>query len=349
MPSIVDVAKLAGVSVTTVSRVINNSAHPVNAKTRALVLQAAEALHYVPSALARALVSDETHIIGVIVGDAADPYFATIIRGISDVAREQGYLIITCNSDRVPEIELHYVRLLRDYHADGIIFAGGGLVDPVYLEQMKAMVEMLQESKIPILALGHHLFESPQVNIDNALATQEMTEYLIQIGHRSIALVAGPSVLITSEMRMEGYRRALKRYGLPFIQQLVIESDFTYESGQRAADELLTRQPLPTAIFCSNDIVAIGCITQLKVRGVQVPGQISVVGIDDIDAAQYIDPPLTTIRVPMREMGEVGMSQLLRLIVSKEPIDQLYLLPHRLVIRASSAPLASDIPTNKED
>ena len=338
MPSIVDVARRAGVSVTTASRVLSNSSHPVSQETRQRVLEAAAALNYVPSALARALVTQETRIIGVIVGDAADPYFATIVRGISDVAREQGYLTVICNSDRVPDVEINFVRLLRDYRADGIIFAGGGLTDPSYLSQLKEILDWLREYHVPVVALGHHLFEAPQVNIDNTRATKDMTEYLINLGHRRIAYITGPAGLTTSTLRFEGYKQALAEHDIPFDPSLVVESDFTYEGGQQATRQLLAQTSLPTAIFGSNDMVAIGCLTILKQQGITVPDQITVVGFDNITATQYVDPALTTIHVPMHDMGAIGMKQLLRAMDPEATVEPLYLLSHDLVIRASSAP-----------
>ena len=338
MPSIVDVARHAGVSVATVSRVLSNSSHPVSSEAREQVLQAARELNYVPSALARALVTRETRIIGVIVGDAADPYFATIIGGVSDVAREQGYLTFICSSDRVPAVELNYVRLLRDYRADGVIFAGGGLTDPAYLEQMQEIVRWFRSHHVPVVALGHHLFDTPQVNIDNVAATRAMVEYLIQLGHRRIGYIAGPAGLTTTALRLKGYQQALAERGLPFDPALVVESDFTYEGGQRATQALLQVDPWPTAIFGSNDMVAIGALVALKERGIAVPQQISVVGFDNITATRYVDPPLTTVDVPMRELGATGMRQLLRAMDSDATVEPLHLLPHTLVIRDSATP-----------
>jgi len=337
MPSINDVAKNAGVSPTTVSRVLNNNSHPVNAKTRERVLAAAQELGFTRSALARALANDKTNIIGIIVGDASDPYFATIVRGISEVANENGYLTFVCNSDRIVDNELNFVRLLRDYRADGIIFAGGGLTDPAYLSQIADLLVQFTERHVPVVVLGHHGFTAPAVSIDNHQAAQEMTEYLIELGHQHIGFIAGPPSLTTSAIRTDGYLQALANHNITYDPALVMESDFTYENGLQLADHLLTLNPRPTAIFGSNDIIAIGCLVGLKQRGVAVPQEMSVVGFDDIAAAQYVDPPLTTIRVPMREMGMLGMKQLLR-AMNQEQLEPLYLLPHELVVRTSSIP-----------
>jgi DNA-binding LacI/PurR family transcriptional regulator len=338
MPSITDVAKLAGVSVTTVSRVINNSNHPVNSDTRQRVLNAAQELNFVPSALARALVSDSTRMIGVLVGDASDPYFATILRGVSVIAREEGYLTMICNSDRVPEIELSYVQMMNNYHVDGIIFTGGGLNDSAYIEEMRSLLTDLQEREVPVVLLGSHLFAAPQVSIDNVQAAMDMTEYLIGLGHKRIGFIDGPDVLTTSALRLEGYAKALGKFGLPYDPGLVVSSEFTFEDGQRATDLLLNCPEKPTAIFGSNDLTAIGCLTRLRERGIQVPEEMSVAGFDDISAARYVNPPLTTIHVPMWDLGAVGMRHLLKLINEEEQaIQETFLLPYTLIERQSTA------------
>jgi LacI family transcriptional regulator len=319
--------------------VLNNDPHPVNPETRVRVQAAMAQLNYTPSALARALVQDRTKIVGVIVGDASDPYFATIIRGVSDVARENGYLTIICNSDRVAEVELNYVRMLRDYHADGILFAGGGLTDPAYSTQLDDLLKQLKQQSVAVVALGEHHANIPQVSIDNRRAAQEITDYLIGLGHRRIGFMTGPASLSTSATRLAGYRQSLVEHNLPFDSALVAESNFTYESGLDLADYFLALEPRPTAIVGSNDLVTIGCLVKLKQRGVRIPEQISLAGIDDIAATQQVDPALTTIRVPMREMGRIGMTHLLRLM-NEEEVEASHVMPHELVRRASAAPPA---------
>ncbi len=338
MTSITRVAERAGVSITTVSRVLNNSPHPVNSEVRERVLRAAKALNYSPSALARAMVTQSTRIIGVIVGDASDPYFATIVRGISDEARSEGYLTIICNSDRIPDVELDFARLLRDYRADGIIFAGGGLNDASYLAQMKQVLNWFEVQGVPVVVLGHHLFERPQVNIDNLEAVYDMMTYLIGLGHRRIGYITGPAVLTTSALRLDGYRKALAEHGLTYDPLLVADGEFTFEGGREAARTLMAQTPPPTAIFGSNDVTAIGCLTALKENGMSVPDQVSVVGFDNIAATQYTNPQLTTVDVPMHDLGVTGVRQLLAAMNAEAAIAPMRLLPHKLIIRASSSP-----------
>lgn len=340
MPNILDVAKYAGVSVTTVSRVINNSPHPVNAETRTHVLEAIQALNFVPNQLARALASDRTRLIGVIVGDGSDPYFANIVRGISGSAQENGYLTIICNTERVPEVELDFLKLLRDYSADGIIFAGGALIDTSYRIELGEIVARLQQQRVPMIALSNQYLNMPQVKIDDVQAAEEMTEYLIGLGHRRIGFIAGPFALTTSNLRLDGYKQALEQAGIEFDPKLVVEGDFTYECGGQAADHLMALEQPPTAIFGSNDREALGCLFRLAELGIQVPEQVSVAGFDDIETTRFVQPPLTTVHVPMYEIGVLGVRQFMRALAQKETVEPIHHVPHSLVIRASTAPPA---------
>ena len=333
MPSIFDVAKRAGVSVTTVSRVINNSSHRVYPETRQRVLKAARELNYKPSALARALVSDRSCLIGVLVGDIIDPYFAIIARGITDTAHEHGYLTFICNSDREVDLELDYVQMLRDYQVDGIIFVGGGPTGPKYLRKMKNLLMSDRKQMIPVINIGRQLLNNPQVNIDNVQAAREMTDYLIGLGHQQISFISGPSLFTSCIQRLEGYKQSLLAHNIPYQACLFFESNFSYESGFDIGKQILALERKPTAIFCVNDLSAIGCLTCLQTHGVRVPEEISLAGFDDIPAAQYTHPDLTTVRVPMREMGITGMNQLVRLIAD-ETIEDV-ILPHAQVIRSS--------------
>lgn len=338
MSNIMDVAKLAGVSVTTVSRVLNDSSHPVNSKTRSRVLEAIETLNFVPSQLARALANEKTRLIGVIVGDGSDPYFANIVRGISGAAQKNGYLTIICNTERIPEIELGFLRLLRDYSADGIIFAGGALTDSSFRNELGEIVAKLQEHHVPLIALSNQYLNMPQVKIDDVQASKEMTDYLIGLGHKRIGFIAGPFALATSSLRLDGYKQALEQAGINFDPKLVVQGDFTYETGRRAADDLMAQENSPTAIFGSNDREALGCLFRLAELGIKVPERVSVAGFDDIETTQYVQPQLTTVHVPMYDIGVLGIEQFMRALTQTEILEPIYHVPHSLVIRASTAP-----------
>jgi LacI family transcriptional regulator len=333
-PTIADVARKARVSIATASRVVNNSDHPVSETTRRRVLKVVAEMGFAPSEVARALAMRQTCMVGVIVGDTNDPYFSAIVRGIEDVARENGYIVIVCNSDRIPEVELTYVRTLLNYRVRGLIFAGGGLTDENYLREMRALVEQMHRRNIGIVALSEHLFPAHEVTIDNRAAVHDGTAYLIKSGHRRIGMLSGPAGLNTTRLRTEGYRQALQAAGIQFDPALVIPGDFRFQGGIRAIEQLFAIDPFPTAIMSSNDEMAIGAMVALKQRGLRIPANISLVGLDDILSTQYVDPALTTVQIPLYEMGARGMRQLLRLL-DEEEIEPVLWLKHTLIERQS--------------
>jgi LacI family transcriptional regulator len=336
MPLLVDVARLANVSITTASRVLNASPHPVSADKRSRVLQAAKTLDYSPSALAKAMVTGFSHIVGVVVGDATDPYFAWIVRGVEDMARAHGYLVIVCNSDRNPSVELSYLNALNDYRVDGLIFAGGGLNDGQYLAAMNRVLKVFQERNAICISLGKHLFPSYPVVVDNQQIVYSAVEYLLNLGHTRIAYISGPGMLTTTEVRLAGYREALTAHNIKYDQSLIMNGNYKVESGYQAATIVHAMRDKPTAILASNDLMAIGCMSRLKELNYQIPGGMSVMGIDDIPFAQIVDPPLTTIALPMYELGKVGMESLVRLHRGEELDKTGIVLPYKLIVRNST-------------
>jgi len=337
MASIVDVARLASVSVSTASRVLSGSSHPVSEQSRTRVLEAARSLNYSPSALAKAMVTGDSHIVGVLIGDAADPYFAAIVRGLEDVARAHGYLVIVCNSDRVPEIELKYLNTLNDYRVDGVVFAGGGLTDKDYLGAVEQVLRLFQDRAAVCVSLGKHLFPSVPVTVDNVQVVLDAVDYLVGLGHSAIAYISGPSLLTTAELRLHGYKTALAHHGIPLNGRYILTGDYKYESGLRVARELHEIDPKPTAVLASNDLMAIGCLVGLKALGYRVPEEFSVMGIDDIPYAQFVDPPLTTMSLPLYDLGKIGMETLIRLRHGGTAASDGHTLSHSLVVRQSTA------------
>lgn len=331
-----DVAKLAGVSVTTVSRVINQSEHPVNAETAGRVLDAIERLGYTPSALARALVTRRTGIIGALMGDNADPYFALIAHGIHSEARKLGLIAILCNTLRDPQLEIDFVSTLNRYRVDGIIFAGGSLTDPGHDENLKLAVARYKSNGGSVVSLSEHSLGPPCICIDNRQATFDLTEYFIATGHRRIAYIRGPGNLATTYTREKGFIDALQESGLRAKENYVVDSDFTFEGGLKAINQLLDLPEPPSAVIAANDITALGCVVGAQQRGVQVPEEISIAGMDNIEATRYVNPALTTIDIPMQEMGRLGVQLIQDLIQGKPHPDQIT-LEHSLKIRGSTA------------
>ncbi|HLI71037.1 MAG TPA: LacI family DNA-binding transcriptional regulator [Ktedonobacteraceae bacterium] len=342
--SIVDVAERAGVSLATASRVMSNSSYPVNAATRQKVLAAAAELGYSPNSLARSLRSQRSKLIAVLVGDNVDPYFAEITRGVEEVANEQGYLTIICNTDRNPTKELHYLRTLRDYRADGLIFAGSGLNNPEHTEQIEKVVMDMQGRGAAAIALSQHTLHVPSIQIDNFGGGHAITAMLLEIGHRRIALIAGPAGLTAANRRMQGYMAALVEKGIPIDPHLILLGNFDQASGERAAQTIAQMElaQRPTAIFAANDEMAFGVMLALQQQGIRVPQDISVCGFGDIPMSRLIAPALTTVHVPLRQLGRSGAERLLA-ILRQEEVPSSEILPITIVKRASAtSPLTSE-------
>jgi LacI family transcriptional regulator len=334
--SLTEVSRRAGVSIATASRVLNRSSHPVAEATRARVLQAAEELGYSPSALARALVTRRSRIIGVIVGDIVDPYFAEITRGIEDVAQKAGYMTIVCNADRRTETELEQLRLLIDYHAEGIVFAGSGFTTDARGPALADLVERARGQGIQVLALAWRDFDAPRVRVDNRAAAFDLTDYLISLGHRRIAFIAGPEGLHTSDERRRGFEAAVAAAGLE--PGPVHPGDFTYDMGHAAGLRLLADEALPDAVIGANDETAIGALAALRQAGVGVPDQISVAGMTDTRQARFSD--LTTVNIPLYQFGAVAARGILA--GEGDGMGDETILPHRLVPRSTTARRAGD-------
>jgi len=332
MASLADISRRAGTSVATASRVLNGSSHPVSEATRARVLQAAADLGYAPSALAQALVTRSSRIIGVIVNDIVDPYFAEIARGVEDVAGRMGYLVMVCNADHRVEAEIEYVQALRDYHAEGLVFAGSGAASagPVN-DELATHVEAARARGARVVALARRELPAFHVGVDNAGAAYDVTDYLISLGHRRIAFVDGPPELYTSEERRAGFSAAMAASQLS--DELRFAGGFDFESGLAAGRRLLTCRPLPDAVVAANDEAAIGVLTSFRHADVDVPGQVSVAGIDDTRSARFVD--LTTVNLPLYDLGAVAARHILA--GAEDGAEDDVVLAHRLVPRRSTA------------
>ena len=335
MASINEVARQAGVSITTVSRVLNPvSEYPVATATRRRVLAAASALHYSPSALARALVTRRSHMIGVLLGDIVDPYFAEIVRGIEDVARREGYLVVICNTSRDPGTERRYVTALREYRADAIIFLGGDIFDaPTRRALVRELASMGDHGAVALAVAGDHA-DLPAIDIDHAAGAEEMVRYLVGLGHTRIAFVSGPLTVSTSRYRRDGFLNAMAAAGL--AADLVAEGDFSYAGGQAAALELLAGKP--TAIFAANDQMALGALAACRAAGIGVPADVSVVGYGSTSAAEHAVPGLTSLSMPRHQLGAEAMQAVVDALALPKPRVFARRLPFHLVIRDSSGP-----------
>ncbi len=335
MASITDVARLAGVSTATVSRVVSSAPYAVSPATRARVLDAARALDYVPNALARGLHKSHVPVVGVIVHDITDPYFAEVVRGVEDAASVGGFLVVTCSSDRIAERELSYVRLLRSMRAATLIFAGSGLTDPALNAEVAKHVAAMRAYGAAVVHLSPHAAGDADIGIDNAAAIAGMVAALVELGHRRIAFLAGPSSLYVSHQRQEGYRRGLADAGIAHDDSLVVSTGFNQDAGALGIDALLAGEAPFTAVCAANDLLALGALERLASLGIDVPGEISVAGFDDIGTAAMATPGLSTVRLPLHEIGRRAFGFAEGLLAGREPAREV--LPTELVLRGSTA------------
>lgn len=329
MPTIREVASRAGVSPTTVSHVINNTRF-VSAETRQRVLDAMAELNYRPNVLARSLRRGETRTLGLILPDSANPFFAEIARAIEDSAFTAGYNVILGNSENELAKEQVYVDVLVNKQVDGLIFLASGDHSP--------SLEHLVCNGLPVVVVDRRLsgLEVDTVLTDNLQGGLTAARYLLELGHRRIACITGPSNLTPSAERVIGYRRALEEYGLPVDENLIRKGDFHPSSGYLATGELLRQQPRPTAIFICNDMMAIGALRALSEAGLHVPRDCSLVGFDDIELASYITPPLTTIRQDKSALAEAAVELLLGRIAQPDLPARTRILPTQLIERHST-------------
>jgi LacI family transcriptional regulator len=338
--SLRDVAALASVSTATVSRVLSGSSHPVAASTRQRVLKAVKELDFEPNMLASGLARSRTQVAAVVVHDVMDEYFSEIARGIEDEAYAKGYVTVICNTDRDPDKEVHYLRKLRALRVDAILFAAGGVRNPRHRAEVDRQLGKVEAAGGVIVRLAPYPGGRPDVGYSNRLGLSLAVDHLVELGHGAIAFLAGPPGIATSTDRLSAMRQAMKRHGLALADALIFDGGFSRKGGERAAAEFVAAGLPATAIVAANDQAAIGFMRGLRERDVDVPGAVSVVGYDDIGPSSFVEPPLTTVHVPLHELGVLGMRWALQLLGGASrstPIE----LPLELTVRASTAPPAA--------
>lgn len=333
MSSLVEVARAAGVSVSTASRVLTGSSHPISAKTRARVIAVAEQLGYSPSALARALVSRSSRLLGVLVSDIVNPYFSVIARGVDDVASRAGYVTMLSNVDRRTATEINRVQTMRDYRAAGMIFAGSGYVDDPQAPELAKAVRQAQEQGIKVVSLTVRDLGCPTITADSQTAAYDITDHLVSLGHRRIAFIEGPSGMIASQQRRDGFLACMRDADLAETAECH-PGGFDYEAGHAATMRLIARPPLPDAILAANDEAAVGALSALRQAGIDVPGQISVAGMDDFRVAQFVG--LTTVSLPLYEMGAMAARHIIDAPPGADNATTT-VLSHRVIPRETTA------------
>lgn len=329
-PTIADVARAANVSEATVSRVLKGQTHWIRPETRERVLRAVVELGYVPSAPARALRTNRTFTLGLIIPDITNPFWPETARGVQDAAHREGYSVFLGNTDWKKEREWELVMMAYYNRMDGLI------INPTWVT-----ADELAELGVPVVILGQRdgFSRFDMVGVDVAQGIALAVEHLVELGHERIGLITGPLDTTSARSRLEGYRAALQRCGIAFRDEFVASAPFTQEGGERALEQLLSRSPPPTAVVAANDVMAIGALLRAKELGVRIPEELSLVGFDDIKAASVTSPPLTTITYPKRERGETAVRYLIeRIEGAAPPVGRRRIYPCQLVIRGTTAP-----------
>jgi DNA-binding LacI/PurR family transcriptional regulator len=330
-PSIKDIAKLAKVSHSTVSRALQNSPL-VNAKTAEKIRQIALESGYRASAVARGLVMRRTHTIGLVVTTVADPFASEVVSGIEQAANDHGYAVFLAESNGEPEREKKVVQSFAERRVDGIVVTSSR-VGALYLP-------LLSEMMVPIVLVNnqHPGAFVHSVMIGNLEGSRSAAEHLVGLGHRRIAYLGDQFGYQSDTERFAGYREALDTAGIPFLPELVVHGDGKPEAAMRAMEKLLALADPPSAVCCYNDMSALGAMRSIRLKGLRVPEDISVVGFDDLFLASYTEPRLTTVRQPMRRMGQVAMESLFRLMSGEESAIRIR-VDAELIIRESTAGL----------
>ncbi|MFC5701262.1 LacI family DNA-binding transcriptional regulator [Cohnella faecalis] len=326
MADIHTVAKEAGVSVATVSRVLNN--HPsVSLKTRRKVEEVIEKLKYEPNMLGKSLRSSQSRLLLALIPNISNPFYAKVVSGIESVAKANRYNIMLCTTDSNPERELLYYDMVKKKLAEGLIS-----IDP-----SSEFYEMLTTTnRYPVVICGEHVGNdhAPCVSIDNAKAAYKAVKHLIALGHRKIALVN--SNIYTAGLRQQGYLKALEEHGIEVNPRWIAHADLNFENAQQDVRELLMTEDRPTAVFAVSDTIAISVLKAAKDLDIKVPEELVVSGFDNIDFSSVMNPTLTTISQPMFEMGSHSAAMLFKRIADRSAAIKNVILDHDLIIREST-------------
>lgn len=334
MPDIKDVAKLAKVSIATVSRAFNNKPD-VSEKTKKKIFEIAKQIGYKPSIPARTLTKRKTNTLGLIVPDISNPYYGEVVRGIEDTCHIYDYNVILCNADNRREKEFQYIDILKNRWVDGIIFHSDYF--------LKEHFEAFKSKNIPVVLAGRATeMDVAYVTIDNFKASYDAVNYLISLGHERIGIIHGPlgcmKETIDSVARLMGYKKALQDAGLALYDELCLEADFKAKGAFLAAKKMLAGRIKPTAIFAISDMMALGAINAIYDSGLNCPGDVSVIGFDNIDLCEVTRPALTTIAQPMYEIGAMAARMLIKMIENQKTGNiqpKKIILDHKLIIRDS--------------
>lgn len=330
-----DVAERAGVSLATASRALAGR-DGVSEEVANRVRRVSQELGYVANPHARTLAGGATSTVGLIVHQIDDPYFSEIASGVIRVAGERDLMVQVCHSGRDPRRELLQIRNLIAQRVGIVIVAGSGYVEPGVQAEAKAELSAFEDAGGRVAVIGRHFVRADAVLPDNVAAGRAVAEHVLALGHREIAVAAGSGGLTTVADRLAGVGAALAGRGLSLAELAVVRTDFTRDGGCSAAERILRDHPRTTAIIALNDAMAIGVFSALRAHGVSVPGRMSVAGFDDVKVAADLAPSLTTVRLPMAEMGQLALAMALRPRSSR---PRRKATGHELIVRDSTGPV----------
>jgi LacI family transcriptional regulator len=329
--TVADVAKRAGVSVSTAARVLSGTGYAAE-DTRRLVLEAAKDLGYVPNQIARSLRTRRTRTVGLLIGDVENSFYSVIAKNVESVAKHAGYHVVLCNSDDDPKVELEYLKLLEGMRVDALI------VTPT--SKNRRHLARLMEKDIVIAQVDRRVdgLEADAIVVDNEAGAESAVAHLIQAGHSRIGILTGELDVATASQRLAGYERALKEHGIPILEPLIQSGSFHREHAIEDATELIRARP--TAIFAANNILAQATLIALEQQGQRVPRDVSVVGFDDVQWMSMVDPPVTTVRQPVADMARSAAELTVRrLRDGREGPPSTVVFRTELIQRASVAPV----------
>lgn len=322
-----EIARLANVSSATVSKILNGKDQHISETTRKRVLEIVEREGYIPNAVAKSLKIKKTKTLGIIIPDVTNQFFSELARGIEDAAEKEGYSVILCNSDNKIKKEERYLQVLQEKMVDGIILTAS--------EQ--GLTRSLERRNTPMVLLDRDILLDRKIGriiVDNLEGAYLATSHLLDKGSKEIAFISSRNTGRSSGERLEGYKKALKERGIKLREDLIFLGEYSIDTGYKGTLEILEKTKID-GICCGNDLIAIGAINALTKKGIQIPKDIRIVGFDDIQMAQYVNPPLTTIRQPIREMGEEAVKMLIA-IIEKKSKGEVKVLKTKLVERRTS-------------
>lgn len=332
MATIKDVARLAGVSTTTVSHVINHTRFVAEATTLK-VQNAIEQLNYAPSAAARSLKCNTTQTIGMLVTKSTNPFFAEVVHGVEAYCYENGYTLILCNTEGDLTKQQDYLRMLAEKRVDGLLVMCSDLND-----RLLALLERYHEVPMVVMDWAPNNSTPDRLQDNAEQGGYIATKYLIEQGHSDIGCLTGQKDKHTCQQRLNGFRHAMNEAKLPVREEWLMEGDFECDSAVQAAHHLLSLSHRPTAMFCFNDIMAMALISTLSQNGVRVPQDMSVIGYDNIELANYFSPPLTTVHQPKRRLGHTAVRILLERMKNGDRAPMTFEMHPEMVIRHSVMP-----------